>query len=348
MDRHPKEFIESWVDDLTCAFLQAERKFERSLDRGAPRERALRSVLSAFLPEKYGLTAGHVVSSAPAWSRQSDVIIYDRLESPIFSVDADFQGTVLPAEAVYGIIEVKSSLDPKSFRDAVDKIAEFKRLCAGVNSPKLTKRFGAVFAYRMASSVKDPDACMKGFVEIARDVNESERVDDLFILGLENTDISQSFYMPLIPKGGPKGPLDYFILPRGRGNLKVFLLNLDSRLRRVRTGQPTSLLGDLFDKETELGASSGPDPRRLRAHGELPVREVAESEIVPKIKHGRCHMCGSQEFSIYNDAYCLVATKDYWFGRLGGPQIPVVVLECCDCHSLALVSGNAHDITTAD
>lgn len=349
MNRHPKEFIENWVDDLADAFRSAERRYERALDRGAPRERALRSALATFLPKKYGIGSGHIVNSAPSWSRQSDVIIYNALEAPVFSVDDGFQGVVLPAESVYGTIEVKSSLDEETFSDAAQKIAGFKRLCNEVQSPRLSDRFGAVFAYRMAAGkLEDQEACVQKCIEIAQTYPEGERVDDLFVLGVGEADLSQSIYVSLVPQGSPTGPLGYYSLPRGRRNMKVFLMHLDSRLLRVRTGAPADLLGYLFDWTTELGPSDGgPDPRRLRGFGELPILDVVRKNIIPKVENGRCHMCGGQKFSTYDDVYCLVATKDYRFGRLGEPQVPVVVLECLDCHTLTLVSSNAHDVTAA-
>lgn len=348
MDRHPKEFVDGWAEDLAALFHQADRRYQRALDRGTPRERAVREVLQSFLPKKFGIASGHVVSSAPSWSRQSDVIIYNALEAPVFSADDDFQGSVLPVETVFGIIEVKSTLDLKTFNDAATKIAHFKRLCCNVPHPSLRDRFGAVFAFRSGTSTPEEfTAILADCVTAANAYPESERVDDIFVLGLAD-DLSDGAYVARVPHDSPTGPLNYSTTRLGLRNIRIFLLHLESRLRRIRTGAPPDMLSYFFDPTTELTHQSGPDPRAQRLTGAEPLTpDVIQERIIPKIQPAQCPMCKGKQFSSYNDVYSLVATKDYHFGRLGGPYVPVAVLECLGCRWLGLFPTNAYDITTA-
>lgn len=348
MDRHPKEFIDNWVQDLAFAFLQAEVKYERPLDRGTPREVAIRNALSAFLPRRYGVTHGHVVSAAPAWSRQSDVIIFNALEAPVFCQDDGFQGTVLPAESVFGVLEVKSSLSDKEFSDAADKIADFKKVSNDVKHPRLGERFGGVFAFRLDPKEAKPAADqLQRLVEIARAYPDDQRVDEIFVLGMSTTALDfEGHLASLIPQGGPKGAVNYYRAPPSRKNLKIFLLSLYSRLRRIRTGPPVDILPYLFERGVETKGETGPDPRRLRLHGEAPVRDAVN--IALKDLKGACPMCKGTSFGVYEDLYRLVATKDDYFGKLGGPQIPVAVLECEKCFHLSLHSTNGLGVTTSE
>jgi hypothetical protein len=68
-----------------------------------------------------------------------DVIIYEQLEAPILwtesNKDKSEQGLsrVIPAEYVRAIIEVKSALNRKSMKDAINKLEELRPLMKGAN-----------------------------------------------------------------------------------------------------------------------------------------------------------------------------------------------------------------------
>lgn len=348
MNKNPKEFIENWIDYLVYSFKQSERDYQRPLDRGAPRENALKEKLRSFLPHKYGITSGHVVSSKPAWSKQSDLIIYNALESPVFITDNGFQGSVLPAESVYGIIEVKSSLDSTTARDAINKTAEFKRLCQNVSSPLLKDRFGAIFSYRFAVNTKEEqEALIDECIEFAKSFPEEERFDELIVLGIEEEDISESVYLTRIPFGSPTGPLQYYTRKHNRkNNLKLFLLKLDLHFRKIRTGAPLDMLSYLFDEsETTTEDNSDLKAKFQYLNGEQSVSNIVQSKITPEISLAKCPMCSKNKFSYYDDIYCLVATKDFYFGHLGSPKIPVVVIQCFFCKWLSFFPSNGYDIT---
>jgi hypothetical protein len=271
MTGHPKQFIRNWKHDLREAFNRAERYYELALDRGAPREVALRDQLERFLPKRYGVTTGHVVSAKPEWSRQADVIIYDAIKCPTFFTGTGIQGTVVPVEAVFGIIEVKSTLDEAQFGDAVEKIAAFKRLCHDeTGSVPFTDRFGGIFVYRMPGKCADPairDRLLQSCLELALAVPESERQDLAIVLETPNTGgvpIPESYIALRIPSADAgQQPTDFASLPRtmnwwnqGENSVATYLLHLVSLLQNIRTYTP-----DLFPYLFEEGvdATAGPD-----------------------------------------------------------------------------------------
>ncbi|MBM4085378.1 MAG: hypothetical protein FJ272_11360, partial [Planctomycetes bacterium] len=131
--------FDSYSEGLVRAFQETERGLGLPIDRGEGREKALRKFLEDNLPKRYGVGTGFVINSKGQQSKQADIIIYDAGICPMFSL----QGTcAYPIEAVYGMIEVKSTLDKKSFGEAWENAHRFKQVAWGdilterKNSPK--------------------------------------------------------------------------------------------------------------------------------------------------------------------------------------------------------------------
>jgi len=129
------------------AFDQAREKAEaRKVEtyHGKVAEARFREWLSRFLPKRYDVTSGYVVSQ---WALDHaklphfDVIIYDPLESPVLWVEdySDLSSSgfsrALPAEHVQAVIEVKSSLDSSTTADALEHLSNLVPLLAGKDSP---------------------------------------------------------------------------------------------------------------------------------------------------------------------------------------------------------------------
>jgi hypothetical protein len=110
---------------------------------GVVGEAAVRDWLAGFLPKRYGVTSGFIKSQDPKSKMTShfDVIIYEQLEAPILwtesNRDKSEQGLsrVIPAEYVRAVIEVKSALNRKTVRDAINKLDDLRPLMMGANQP---------------------------------------------------------------------------------------------------------------------------------------------------------------------------------------------------------------------
>lgn len=113
------------------------RAHEVEVYHGRVAEAACRKWLRGFLPRRYGVTSGYVVSTGiPATERlpHFDVIIYDRLESPVLwvedSPDSSEQGRsrAIPVEYVRAVLEVKSRFSRATVKSAVEHLSDLAPL----------------------------------------------------------------------------------------------------------------------------------------------------------------------------------------------------------------------------
>lgn len=140
---------------------------------GRAAEAAVRKWLSDFLPARYGVTSGYVVSPGlPSHARAPhfDVVIYDRLEAPVLwvednpDVSSAGRSLAVPVEYVHSVLEVKSQLTVKTVRDAISHLADLKPLMSGVDDANERYRLhlpqgfvcGCVFVDLSQGSAKNP------------------------------------------------------------------------------------------------------------------------------------------------------------------------------------------------
>lgn len=111
---------------------------------GIVAEAEFRKWLGEFLPRRYGVTSGFIISAGIPSSEHMvhyDVIIYDQLESPVLWVennpDSSNQGRSLaiPVEYVRAVIEVKSTFNKKSAQKAVEQLSKLKPLLQRTDPP---------------------------------------------------------------------------------------------------------------------------------------------------------------------------------------------------------------------
>ena len=106
---------------------------------GIVAEAEFRKWLINFLPKRYGVTSGYIISQGLPNSDfifHYDVIIYDQLESPVLWVDenpdssSSGRSLAIPVEYVQGVIEVKSAFKKRNVKKAVEQLAHLKPLMA--------------------------------------------------------------------------------------------------------------------------------------------------------------------------------------------------------------------------
>jgi hypothetical protein len=104
---------------------------------GRVAEGLVREWLTEFLPKRWGVTSGYIVSpgiSSVGKLPHFDVIIYDQLEAPILWIDETPDGSNLgqsravPAEYVRCVLEVKSALSATTAHEAMEHLNELKAL----------------------------------------------------------------------------------------------------------------------------------------------------------------------------------------------------------------------------
>ncbi len=107
------EFFRLKAKDLINALDQAHAFIkEHNLSRGLIAESVLRDFLRSTLPEIAKVSQGFVERNG-ILSHQCDIIIYDRIHyAPLYSYG---EIEIIPSEAIYAVIEVKSNIDAKRF-----------------------------------------------------------------------------------------------------------------------------------------------------------------------------------------------------------------------------------------
>lgn len=138
-----KQFLTAKNEMLSAYDRAREHSRKRVVQTGHGNvaEGEFRKWLSNFLPKRYGVTSGYIISPGIADSEKFihyDVIIYDQLESPILWIesnpDSSEQGRSLaiPVEYVRGVIEVKSAFNKESVKKAVGQLEKLKPLMAKI------------------------------------------------------------------------------------------------------------------------------------------------------------------------------------------------------------------------
>ena len=155
IDKETGMFVgtQGWRQLLTCkrelldAFDRARqhsRAHEVEVYHGIVAEAQFRNWLSDFLPKKYGVTAGYIVSQGASENDKLpafDVIIYDQLESPILWIEGHPDVSTLgkmraiPAEYVKAVIEVKATWDSTTASKAIAHLGDLGPLLEAIDAP---------------------------------------------------------------------------------------------------------------------------------------------------------------------------------------------------------------------
>jgi len=131
------------LDAFDSARQKAESQ-EVETHHGWAAEAEFRKWLAGFLPKRYGVTSGYVVSQGLTSKEKTphfDVIIYDQLEAPVLwiedTADQSAQGRSLaiPAEYVQAVIEVKSRFSAATVGQALEHLYDLSPLVSGLDKP---------------------------------------------------------------------------------------------------------------------------------------------------------------------------------------------------------------------
>ena len=166
---------------------------KHSASKGSVRELLLLSnYLVKYLPSNVkSAINGEIVTMRGERSGQCDILIYDPVSPPLYE-EATYR--LVPAECIYGVIEVKSMLDSRELESACEKTSEVKRYeKKAFGSPNSVARYrrqygcewshtptsGFIFAYDSISL----DTLAQKFMEITEKQPLKERMDAIWVLG---------------------------------------------------------------------------------------------------------------------------------------------------------------------
>jgi hypothetical protein len=113
-----RAFLRSFAAELVTKSRRIDSLIRHSGTKGSYRETLLRSMLKRLLPARYHVDTGFI-EDCP---RQLDVIIWDGGNFPALFREADV--VVVSRASVRAVIEVKTTLEASSLREALDIISE--------------------------------------------------------------------------------------------------------------------------------------------------------------------------------------------------------------------------------
>jgi len=127
MNKKPYRNVLSTAEaSLKAGIEQIRSSIPHAGETGTLIEKLIRSELQKVLPEKVAVADGFVVDADGRASKQMDIILYDKLNTPrIFSSDG---AQMFPVETTYAAAEIKTRLDASSLRDTYEKCSSYKSL----------------------------------------------------------------------------------------------------------------------------------------------------------------------------------------------------------------------------
>jgi len=148
-DTKRKEKLESFLsvekDKLLSEFNQIGSKYDgrSNLTKGEELEDLLMRYLENIL--NCGIGKGFVVNNKGEFSQQCDLILY---RNSLLKFPSYLRNNNFPIELVYGIIEIKATLNKSELEDCVKKIKAFKRTISSPVSNSRNLPFGIIFAFK--------------------------------------------------------------------------------------------------------------------------------------------------------------------------------------------------------
>ena len=124
--------------------------------KGDEAARLVRMFLNDHLPKRFMAGAGFIIDQRDQISKQTDVVIYDAMNCPVYR--ASEEAAIFPADNVAAVVEVKSRIDKEKFKEAAANINVAKSL-AKTRPPDLpflvqAQTLGCLFAFDSGISLE--------------------------------------------------------------------------------------------------------------------------------------------------------------------------------------------------
>ena len=210
-------------------------RIEHNGEKGIARENTLENALRKYIPDKYIFSKGMIIDSKDEQSRQVDIIIHDKMLSPIL---LNLESTrIIPIESVYGVIEVKSRLTKNELAKAIKNIESVRRLPKKTMTGMSFPTFGYLFAYDSDSSL---ETVYKNFIELSKEVTADHQISCICVLN-KGLIIPLDKYNLLTIKLFPEEDTVFAIFNDGDNALLIFYLILFQTLNSIMVFPPNML-----------------------------------------------------------------------------------------------------------
>ena len=141
----------------------------------------VRTFLRDHLPKRFDVGSGFIIDRLDTVARQTDVIVYDALNCPVYRASQD--AAIFPSDNVAAVVEVKSRLDKDQLRLAFENIFETKQL-AKTSPPELpfvvnSQTLGCLFAFESAISL---DKISEHYYQLIKEHSIGFHIDIILVL----------------------------------------------------------------------------------------------------------------------------------------------------------------------
>lgn len=175
-------------------FAQAARKLRQDFEelssiphnalKGGEAEKLVRVFLKQHLPKRFDVGSGFIIDFYDNVSKQTDVIVYDALNCPVYRASED--ASIFPSDNVALVVEVKSKLDKQELVSAFENISKTKKLAktqAPDNGFLNAQTIGCLFAFESAITLeKIVEHYSEQIKSTANTINIGDHIDIIHIL----------------------------------------------------------------------------------------------------------------------------------------------------------------------
>ena len=155
-----EEYLNIIKDELILKSKKIPLFTKHSLSIGIGNENLLKQFLKDHLPDTYGVATGFIYLDDENVSKQCDLLIYDkRYFSPIFK-EGDF--IIIHPKAVRACIEVKTAMNDRQFKLAIDNIVAAKNIMVKHDPSRKLGLYGIIFAFDSKIGVDKVEKMIRG------------------------------------------------------------------------------------------------------------------------------------------------------------------------------------------
>lgn len=180
-----EEIFEQASKMLKSEFEALRKTYAHSVSKGTELERVLIEFLKKKLPKRFGVVSGFILDKVDNVSTQQDVIIYDALNTPVYSYDAN--NCVIPNDNVAIVIEVKTELNAENLRESFAKAENTKGLVKTLDDQKIPRPESCYYDTQSFIFAYSSSISLQRIAEIYRDetkrrVSRGLQMDGVFVL----------------------------------------------------------------------------------------------------------------------------------------------------------------------
>ncbi|MFL6334616.1 MAG: DUF6602 domain-containing protein [Pyrinomonadaceae bacterium] len=171
-------------------FEQAARKLRQDFEelsvvphsglKGNQAEGLVKAFLKGHLPKRFDVGSGFILDHFDNVSKQTDVIIYDAFNCPVYRASDD--AGIFPSDNVAAVVEVKSRLDKEQLTSSFENIMATKQLSKRVAEGPFfitSQTLGCLFAFDSSISL---DKIVEHYTDLTKKYGIGHHIDIILVL----------------------------------------------------------------------------------------------------------------------------------------------------------------------